>query len=219
MATIVTSAPRASQARSRKTRQLILSAAVRVLIASGIEGFTMLAVSQSAGVSVGSIYRRFGGKEQLLAAAQQEFISNFGEQLVEKLSRFDENAAPDPFERVGHAVAALVSTFRDNGAAMRVLLLLGVQDSGIYEQGSIASVDGGRDYALFLAPLSTEIVHEDPLRAIDFTYRIVYASCAHRLTQGEFLESELPLDWPALSDGLAASMAAYLLNAPGKKLT
>jgi AcrR family transcriptional regulator len=214
MVTSVNAAPHASQARSRKTRQLILTAAVEVLVASGIDGFTMLAVSQGAGVSVGSIYRRFGGKDQLLFAAQHEFISNFQVEFAGKLAGYDETVDANPDRRVEYAVAAFVSTFRDNRAAMRVLLLLGLQDADIYNEGSIASVDGGHQFARFLAPVEPVLVHQDSRRAFDLAYRMIFASCTHRVVQGEFQESDLPLDWDGLASGLATAAAAYLLHAP-----
>jgi AcrR family transcriptional regulator len=159
-------APRASQARSRKTRESILGAAVQVLAESGVEGFTTIAVSTGAGVSVGSIYRRFGGKEQLLRATQAQYTSNFLEELTRKRDSFDQTQDADPGERVRHAVRTLVSTFHDNGAAMRVLLLLGLKDSPIYDEGAAASADGGRRYAEFLDRLGDAIAHDDRLHRL-----------------------------------------------------
>jgi AcrR family transcriptional regulator len=191
---------------------LILRAAVHVLAESGIEGFTMIAVSTSAGVSVGSIYRRFGGKDQLLRAAQAQYTSSFIEELTRKLDSFETSHQQDAGSRVRHAVRALVSTFRENGAAMRVLLLLGLQDAQIYEEGATASAEGGRRYGDFLDQLGPAIAHDDRAAAIDFSYRMVYASCAHRLTQGEFLESPRPLDWNELADRIAVVVESYLLR-------
>ena len=42
-------------------------------------------VSEVAGVSVGSIYRRFGNKEQLLLATQAEFVRAFLEDFTARL--------------------------------------------------------------------------------------------------------------------------------------
>jgi AcrR family transcriptional regulator len=54
--------PPARQARSRLTRQRILAAGTARLEEGGTEMLTIAAVAARAGVSVGSVYRRFGDK-------------------------------------------------------------------------------------------------------------------------------------------------------------
>ena len=56
------------QARSRASLRKVLASAEHVLSTGGIDEFTIAAVAEHAGVSVGAIYRRFTGKEQLLRA-------------------------------------------------------------------------------------------------------------------------------------------------------
>ena len=65
--------PPAQQERSRRTEQIILQAALKTLTDLGEDAITMNSVSERAGVSVGSIYRRFGSREELLIAMTDEF--------------------------------------------------------------------------------------------------------------------------------------------------
>lgn len=58
---------RPRQQRSRHTVEAILSAAEDVLLRSGLAGFNTNAVAQRAGVSIGSLYQFFPGKEAILA--------------------------------------------------------------------------------------------------------------------------------------------------------
>ena len=56
------------QARSRETLRRVLRAAEDIVAADGADDLTISGVAQRADVSVGSIYQRFGSKEQLLTA-------------------------------------------------------------------------------------------------------------------------------------------------------
>ncbi len=56
------------QRRSAATVSVILEAAARILEQHGLAGFNTNLVAQRAGVSIGSLYQYFPGKEALLAA-------------------------------------------------------------------------------------------------------------------------------------------------------
>jgi AcrR family transcriptional regulator len=56
------------QARSAETVRVILEAAARILEVHGLGGFTTNAVAERAGVSIGSLYQYFPGKEALIGA-------------------------------------------------------------------------------------------------------------------------------------------------------
>ena len=53
------------QARSSATVEVILEAAARILESKGLAGYTTNAVAEKAGVSVGSLYQYFPGKDAL----------------------------------------------------------------------------------------------------------------------------------------------------------
>lgn len=59
---------RPSQARAAATVAAILEAAARILEERGLEGFNTNAVAERAGVSVGSLYQYFPGKDAIAAA-------------------------------------------------------------------------------------------------------------------------------------------------------
>lgn len=56
------------QARSAATVEVILEAAARILESKGLSGYTTNAVADKAGVSVGSLYQYFPGKDALTGA-------------------------------------------------------------------------------------------------------------------------------------------------------
>jgi AcrR family transcriptional regulator len=71
-------APR--QRRSAVTVEAILEAAARILETQGLEGYTTNAVAEKAGVSIGSLYQYFPGKDALTGA----LIRRETAQLVEE---------------------------------------------------------------------------------------------------------------------------------------
>lgn len=56
------------QARSAATVAAVLEAAARILETEGLEGYTTNAVAQRAGISIGSLYQYFPGKDAITRA-------------------------------------------------------------------------------------------------------------------------------------------------------
>src|SRR5436309_4645310 len=75
----------AKQARSRLTLHRLLSAAEALLEHGGLEAATVPAIAETAGVSVGVIYRRFPSKDALIRAVYERFFSIYGEQNMARL--------------------------------------------------------------------------------------------------------------------------------------
>src|SRR5687768_11783635 len=63
----------ARQARSRITRERLLGAVESVIREGGLERATVRAIAARAGVSVGTVYRRFPHKRALLETARERF--------------------------------------------------------------------------------------------------------------------------------------------------
>ncbi|MEI9886762.1 MAG: helix-turn-helix domain-containing protein [Rhizomicrobium sp.] len=66
---------RPRQARARITYDSILEAAVQVLERSGPDGLNTNAVAERAGVSIGTLYQYFPGKEAILLAVARREIA------------------------------------------------------------------------------------------------------------------------------------------------
>ena len=75
------------QARSNDLVAAVLEAALQVLATEGAHRFTTTRVAEKAGVSVGSLYQYFPGKEALVAAVierhQQEILRTVQSELAE----------------------------------------------------------------------------------------------------------------------------------------
>src|SRR5262245_41962369 len=58
----------ATQARSRATVEALVEATARILVREGFDKASTNRIAEAAGVSVGSLYQYFPGKEALVAA-------------------------------------------------------------------------------------------------------------------------------------------------------
>ncbi|MFE7277800.1 MULTISPECIES: TetR family transcriptional regulator [Streptomyces] len=204
--------PPAHQQRSRLTQTRIFTEGTRLLQEGGPEALTVAAVAKAAGVSVGSVYRRFGDKDRLLAAIQAGFTEDFRAEFRRRVTDTELSPATPPGEVIASAVAAVAESFHAHAPLMRVFMLMGTQNRAVFEEGSRASVAGGRffrDTVLLAAPALRH--HSDIEAAIDFAHRLTYATCAHRVIQGENLESARPLPWPDLIEELTRAVSAFLL--------
>lgn len=96
-------APRKSpnQQRSRRTVEAVLEAAAQVLEAGGLARFTTNAVAERAGVSIGSLYQYFPGKDAVMVALIRQEAARFDAALIQAIRA----TRAEPFEA---AVSALV---------------------------------------------------------------------------------------------------------------
>lgn len=76
----------AQQTRGREALRRILRAAEEVLAADGFDDFTMAAVAERSGVSIGGIYRRFDSKVQLVAV-KDRVLTRVEDNIAERLVR------------------------------------------------------------------------------------------------------------------------------------
>lgn len=200
--------PPAQQARSRLTQQRILEAGTALLEEGGTEALTVAAVASRAGVSVGSVYRRFGDKDRLIAALQHDMIDQFRADIVRRFTPL----RADPAALVASAVTGLTETFQAHERLMRVFLAAGATDPAVARVGSEAAIDAVRVFRQFLEPIMSMIDAPEPEVRVDVVYRLIYGTCQNRVLYGELFESDRPLTWRQLTDELVNVACRYLLG-------
>lgn len=82
-----------NQSRSAETVASIIEAAAQVLEAEGLEGFNTNAVARRAGVSIGSLYQYFPGKDALTVALMRRETARFNEEAAAALDQRSGKAA------------------------------------------------------------------------------------------------------------------------------
>ena len=206
--------PPAQQERSRRTEHSILQAALKTLSDLGEDAITMASVSDRAGVSVGSIYRRFGDREGLLVAMTNEFATEFSRTIAKKLAAAPAEVVASPEGVISYATTVLARNFKRNSKAFGRLVLMGISDPLIFAEGQRASIEGGGLYVDFVMQIGDAIARSNRKQAVEYTYRMIYAMCTHRITQGGSLELGETLSWNRLISELIETNVAYLLSKP-----
>lgn len=93
----------------RRSRQL-LDAAARLMELDGFHGVSMQALAEEASVSVGLIYRYFGGKDDLLLAVIVDVLDTFAARIPPAV----EAAGDDPVERIAAAFRAYCDVINEH---------------------------------------------------------------------------------------------------------
>jgi AcrR family transcriptional regulator len=147
----------ASQQRSRATVDALVEATARILVKEGFDKASTNQIAEVAGVSVGSLYQYFPGKEALVVAVierhQQEIMQTVRGELAEVLARPVEQA-------IRKMVTVAVKAHRVDPKLHRVLA------EQIPRVGKLEKLEGfNREYyTLFRAYLEN---HRDELRVDD----------------------------------------------------
>lgn len=203
--------PPAVQERSKRTLERIHRAGTEVLEKQGPSAVTIANVAAAAGVSTGSVYRRFGSKEQLLTAIQHGLVEEFKAEMASRLN--GEHLPPDaPLNDVVRvAVQGFARTFETHQRLMRELMLVATETPGVFEVGSRGAIECGDMFRELLLGVADKITRPHPEQAIDYAYRMLYAMCAFRAIFGENAESTRPAPWPALIEEITAALCAYFV--------
>lgn len=147
----------ASQERSRATVEALVEATARILVKDGFDKASTNRIAEVAGVSVGSLYQYFPGKEALVAAV----IERHQEQIMQTVRRELAGVLDQPVEKaVRKLVAAAVKAHRVDPKLHRVLA------EQIPRVGKLEKLErfNGENYTLFRTYLES---HRDEILVDD----------------------------------------------------
>jgi AcrR family transcriptional regulator len=148
---------RASQDRSRATVDALVEATARILVREGFDRASTNRIAEVAGVSVGSLYQYYPGKEALVAAV----IDRHNREIMQVVRGALAEVASQPIEKAVHRlVAVAIEAHRIDPKLHRVLA------EQIPRTGRLENVEAfnRETYALFRAYLES---HSDELRMVD----------------------------------------------------
>jgi AcrR family transcriptional regulator len=159
MAGKVSTNPRktASQKRSRLTVDALLEATARILVREGFDKASTNRIAEVAGVSVGSLYQYFPGKEALVAA----LIDRHNQEVMQAVQGELAEAVNLPIEQaVRKLVSVAVKAHRIDPKLHRVLA------EQIPRVGKLENIEtfNRQNYVLFANYLER---HRDEIRAVD----------------------------------------------------
>jgi AcrR family transcriptional regulator len=199
------------QERSRASLDRALDAAVALLVERRSAAFTLADVAERAGVSIGAIYGRVEGRDDLLRAAHAREMSRISAAQREAFAP----AAPAG-EGLADAVRRVVGTtgslLRAEAPVMAPFMLLANTDAVIAEAGR--ATHAGLVDAVRAALLAhhAEIGQPDPERAVTWSCTVVYSVLARWLGLGSDVASAGEGRWEDILADLAAMITAFLAS-------
>jgi len=157
------------QERGRHTLERLLDAAEQMLDFVGLEGATVPAIAAAAGVSVGTVYKRFPDKDAVLRAVYERF---FADLLAANQFALDPAKWVDTptIELVTTVVAGMVEGYRSRQSLIRALLLYAHThtDSEFREHAEERRLETLKLFEALLRDRKADIGHPHPERAIRF---------------------------------------------------
>ncbi|MFE9411377.1 TetR/AcrR family transcriptional regulator [Streptomyces sp. NPDC006704] len=161
------------QARSAATLARVLRAAEEIASTFGLEEMTIAGVAQRAGVAVGTIYRRFEDKDQLITALTERMLERREEYVAEQL-----RTARPSLSGVMHAYAhALLQSFADNSGLFPELLR--TRGTRSLDRGARTITELHRLLLEAATPYTDQIRRSRPQQALDTAARAVLGACFH----------------------------------------
>ncbi|MEW2166506.1 TetR/AcrR family transcriptional regulator [Streptomyces sp. NPDC007084] len=198
------------QARSAATLARVLQAAEDLASSVGIEDMTITGVAERAGVSVGTIYRRFEDKEQLVNALTERMLDRREEYVAERLS----SAEPSLSGVMDAYAHALLESFEDGGNFFPQLLR--ARGTKPPDRGLRTITVIHRLLLDAAAPYMDQIRRADPASALDTAARAVLGACFHNSVRPDAPAGEAAKR--RYADELSDMALAYLLT-PGRRDT
>lgn len=195
----VTPRKRPIQSRSRATVEAVLAAAAHILEGQGLSGFNTNAVAVRAGVSVGSLYQYFPGKDAILVALMEQSLTLFYDDLSQAI-----DGAP------GHSLAedmkfmlrmGLMSHLRRPNL-MRLL-------EGEFQRLEAHVCKGSSHQAVRQATVRLLARHRDRIRVANIATMAQDIGAIAKVllsAAGDRMEA----DWEAIIDRTARAMVGYL---------
>jgi len=190
------------QARSRRVLEKVLASAEHVLSTQGFDDFTIAAVAEHAGVSIGGIYRRFEAKEQLIAAVKDRLLTRLEQDLSERLH----DAGPDLAGVVEAFTHSLADAFA-SGSRVFPDLIRNPRRSEMVERGQLALVVFNDLFQQAAAPHLDEVRRHDPVAALHVVERAITGAMVHRAVLDD---PEDGLTWEEYADQLSDMALTYL---------
>ncbi|MFG2138600.1 TetR/AcrR family transcriptional regulator [Streptomyces sp. NPDC048650] len=192
------------QARSAATLARVLRAAEEIASSAGLEEMTIAHVAERAGVSVGTIYRRFEDREQLITALTERMLQRREEYVAEQL-----RAAEPSLSGVMDAYAhALLQSFADSSGLFPELLR--VRGAKSLDRGARTITEIHRLLLEAADPYTDQIRRSHPETALDTAARAVLGACFHNSVRPDPATGEAARR--QYGDELSDMAIAYLLT-------
>jgi len=204
----------AHQERSRESLRKLLDAAREVMGKYGMEGATVPRIARCAGLTPGSVYRRFHDKDALLETAILEVLERQEETMKTRLAPLVAQQIPLP-EFAAKIIEGMVDAYRANAGflrGMRQFVQRRVNTPFWRKASALEAAHFQRTVNLFLS-YQQEIRHPEPRMAVSLALRMIAGTLSHVVVSPvpqKEIRDMLPKDDRSLARELTRAFLSYL---------
>ncbi len=197
------------QGRSKASLERMLAATRELMLERGSEEFTLQEVSQRGNVSIGSIYLRFDGKDNLVRAVIAESDTELAAAEDAMFMELATSCASlDVF--VPRYVEAYAEVLRTQAPLLRLSMERASFDPLVSGPGKLRAGAAAAAATAAMLNYAPEIAGTDRDKKVDSAFRIIFATLARQLSLGSTAESVDDFDWNQLKRELGRMTLAYL---------
>ncbi|HLK34292.1 MAG TPA: TetR/AcrR family transcriptional regulator [Terriglobales bacterium] len=192
----------------------LLDATREVLARYGLEGTTIPRIATHAGLTPGSVYRRFQDKEALLETAILEILERQEETMKTSLTPLATNQIPLQ-DFAATIIGGMVGAYRANAGLLRGIRQFMQARVGTPFWKKVSALEAThfqRTVHLFLL-YRKEIHHPDPPMAVSLVLRMVAGTLFQIVVwpvQSKEMKNLLPRDDDALAKEITRAFLSYL---------
>jgi AcrR family transcriptional regulator len=198
------------QERSRRSFERVQDAALALLVERGPDAFTLAEVCTRADASMGAIYNRVNGKDDLIRLIHEREMARVDADTEKALLAIDLQRG-QLRDLVADLIDGVTVLLRRDAEVLRPFMLLAATDSQIATRGRRSATVMTSLFVGLLSQRSAEIRHPDPVAAVEWCFTIVYSVIARRLGLGSTMEGANDSgDWDELIVNLTDTVTAYL---------
>jgi AcrR family transcriptional regulator len=200
------------QARSKESQARLMRAAREILNEKGLEAATVPRVAARAGLSAGSVYRRFPDKDALLRSVILDFVqrteASNAAVLTPKLAKLGSLS-----DFAAMAVKTSLASYRKNARMLRAIhqFILAHRDAAFIKKVYEVEVRSVQRVTDFLLLKRKEIRHPHPARAVTFALMLLGFTLQEIIVL-EVLPEVKDLRLPRNDDELAKELTRVFLS-------
>ena len=199
------------QDRSRASFERVLEAAIEILKEQGYAGFTLQEVSRRARVSIGSIYCRVQGKDDLFHAVHEHVLAQMDAEVASMLDPAKWERV-EPQKLIAFLIREMGEHLRRNTPILRAFITRELADAEVMKRGKAAHFRFLEQFRALLKRHAGDFRHPDPEHAITFCFNLSFASIAKHLDLDTITPSNDGAQWNQLLDDLGRTVSLFLLS-------
>jgi AcrR family transcriptional regulator len=197
------------QNRSRASFEKVIAAARTLLAQRGYESFTLNDVVKESGVSIGSIYGRVSGKDDLLRVVQERVLEEMAveERALLSAERWEGVALPQMLPAL---IDGLAEMLQRHSPHLKPFMHRAATDEIIRDTGRASGLKFAQQFEDVLLLRRDEIRHPHPERAAHACFTAAYACFTRYLGLGTSPDAAGEGDWQVLKEDVVLICASFL---------